>query len=143
LVLDKHKCDTIKNPRLVHAYTSVCRLDERAALSQSYRRPGPASIRSIDTQASLSVKWCSYNQTTVVLILMEGESSCNLLLPALIGTQGGGVKAVLQCCGLLLLLHLSPTHDILAPGSDDNAASFVSLLILVKISTFSVCSSSA
>jgi len=41
----------------------------------------------------------SYNPTIVVLVLTEGDNSCNLFLslPALIGTQGGGVNAVLQC----------------------------------------------
>lgn len=34
------------------------------------------------------------------------------------------------------MLHLSPTHHLLGPDSDDNAASAVSLLILVKSRRF-------
>src|SRR5207249_2853278 len=97
--LDKHKRDAIKQPwMIVHAHTSVCRRDERAALSGSYLRPASASTWTVDKLAGFSVKWRSYDQTIVVFVLTEGDSSCNLLLslPVRIGTQGGGVNAILQ-----------------------------------------------
>src|SRR5438094_2456559 len=51
---------------------SVCRRDERAALSGSYLRPASASIWTVDKLAGFSVKWRSYDQTIVVFVLTEG-----------------------------------------------------------------------